>query len=598
MAGSAGAGNGVCTSCGAALPDADPLGLITCASCGSVTKLGMEPTVSPIPPPAPPGPQGSTTDSGWPAAPVAAPPPSQWANPAPVAGAPATVSAGPRPSGGSSAARSSSKTRKIGCSLGPLIAIGAIIFGIVTVVRSCDTTSISDTIRDSLETDDNTISLSGTAVVLPEKGGGGDVATVIQTYENSESARRIARIGFSDSGSTLRWSSEPLGDQAYRAEIALVGDTMFAGVEDQLYALDAATGKTRWKTTMRDQTTIGCPSCFAAVDDRLVVRTTDAYVTAYGTASNEVLWSRRLNSPSGSVSVVRNQLFVVDDGEDPSTLTPVSQVDPTNGKTIRTTTPSCPETEDGHWRTELSPGDPIRLVPGSTDVMAVFGFGDGCVVRWSPATGRAKWTSRLTGLSSFDQQDIVVGREDLAMTNSNGQVVSVALATGVGQVLALPPDTSAQVGAIVGRTAVAYTSTTRGTPRGGLAGWDLTSGKRLWAQTDLGTAQPVSNSPYGTSDALFDGSPRSLLVPFGGGVNVFVFEGSEHTFAVAPVNLANGKLGTQVRRAYLTRYDSGGTPSLTVEGTDGDQLVISIDNLLQTIPIDGTGPVVSYPEKD
>ena len=128
---------------------------------------------------------------------------------------------------------------------------------------------------------------------------------VVQTYEDSDTVRRIARLGFSDTASTVKWSSEPLGRDAYRAEIAVVGDTLFAGVEDQLLALDAATGATRWKTTMRDKVTVGCAGCFAAVQGRLVVRTTDAYVTGYGTASNEILWSRRLNSPGGSISVAR-----------------------------------------------------------------------------------------------------------------------------------------------------------------------------------------------------------------------------------------------------------------------------------------------------
>ena len=105
----------------------------------------------------------------------------------------------------------------------------------------------------------------------------------------------------------------------------------------------------------------------------------------------------------------------------------------------------------------------------------------------------------------------------------------------------------------MGRTLVALTVTTRGTPRGGLAGWDLASGERTWANASLGAAQPVSTGPYHSSDALFDGSPRSLVVPFDGGLNVFVFEGTNRTFSVAPLDLATGELGAGVRRAFLTR---------------------------------------------
>jgi hypothetical protein len=107
----------------------------------------------------------------------------------------------------------------------------------------------------------------------------------------------------------------------------------------------------------------------------------------------------------------------------------------------------------------------------------------------------------------------------------------------------------------------------------------------------------VSNGSSHSSDALFDGTPRSLLVPVGKGLNVFVFEGTERTFTVAPIDLATGELGPEVRRAFLTRYDSG-TPSLTIEGRSADRLVVSIDNLLQTIPVSGRGALASYPEKD
>ncbi len=63
------------------------------------------------------------------------------------------------------------------------------------------------------------------------------------------------------------------------------------------------------------------------------------------------------------------------------------------------------------------------------------------------------------------------------------------------------------------------------------------------------------------------------------------------------VDLATGDLGTEIRRAFLSRYDSG-TPSLTIEGRGTDRLVVSIDNFLQTIPVSGKGALASYPEKN
>jgi outer membrane protein assembly factor BamB len=470
-------------------------------------------------------------------------------------------------------------------------------FVVVGIVRSCDVTEVNTAISKAFDFDTSALTLSGSGEVLAGPGDRTDVVMVLQDTKDSTVTRRVARISFTGSASKLVWQSEPLDESTSRVEVAVAGDTLFAGTEDQLYALDAATGTTTWQTTLRDKVTVGCEDCFAAVQGRLVVRTADAYVTAFGTRSAESLWSKRLVSTSGSISVVGDRLFVVDDPEDPSGLTPVAMVDPANGRTIRSTTPQCPKSGSTPWDLELSAGDQIRPVPGSTEVMAVFGFGDGCVVRWNPDTGVIRWSSRLTGLGSVDDGSIVVGRLDLVLANSGGQLVTVYLPNGKARVLEGAGDLQAHPSAIVDRTLVALTVTTRGTPRGGLAGWDLSTGERLWANASLGTAQPVEVSAYHSSDALFDGTPRSLVVPAGKGLNVFTFEGTERTFTVAPIDLATGELGTEVRRGFLSRYDSG-TPSLTVEGQHGDRLIVSIENLLQSIPVSGRGPLVSYPEKN
>lgn len=598
--------SGVCATCGASLPGADALGLITCPGCGGVTKLaGSSPSLD-VADASAPGPDPGTPVmpplQGWPAPPVAAPAPGgQWAAPPGVAGAPpsAPPTTPPRAKGKSRSPKDSdaAKTgRRIGCAIAPFVGVaifGAIIFG---AVRSCDVDSVTSSFKE-FAFDSSQLTLSGSGTVLPATGDRADVVMVLQDTEDSETTRHVARISFTGDQSKLEWQSEALGDDTYRAEVALVADTLFAGVDDQVYALDPATGKTKWTATLRDKLSPGCDRCFASVGGRLVVRTTDAYVTAYGTRSSESLWERRLNSTSGSMSVAGGRLFIVDDPEDSEAITPVAMVDPASGRSIRTTAPRCPKSGETPWELEMSAGDEVLPVPGSRDVMAAFGFGDGCVVRWDPATGVQKWTSRLNGMSGPGSDKAVVGSQDLVLGGSGGPLVTVYLPNGKARELETPGDLTAQPSQIVGRQLVALTVTTRGTPKGGLAAWDLATGERTWANASLGTAQPVSNGSSHSSDALFDGTPRSLLVPVGKGLNVFVFEGTERTFTVAPIDLATGELGPEVRRAFLTRYDSG-TPSLTIEGRSADRLVVSIDNLLQTIPVSGRGALASYPEKD
>ena len=601
------AGSGICASCGGGLPEADALGLITCPGCGAVTKLaGSTPTLDQPPPlagepAAPPGaPPEAPSLQGWPAPPVAAPPPGgQWAPPAGVAGAPPTPpppsSAAGRGKGeggrwNDGAARTG---RRIGCAAVPVAIAAVVVFAVVGAVRSCDIDGVTPSADGTGY--GSAMTLSGSGTVRPSDGGDADVVMGQQDTEGSQTTRTIARISIGAQGSTLRWTSEPLDESASRVEAAEAGGTVFAGVDDQLYALDAKTGETQWKTTLRDKLTAGCEDCFAVVGGHLIVRTTDAYVTAYGTRTAAPQWTKRLVSASGSVSVVGDRLFFVDEPESGDGAAPVLLVDPADGKTIRATTPRCPTSDRTPWDLVMSAGDQVRGVPGGQDVYAVFGFGDACVVRWNPANGTVRWTSRLTGLSSFDEDEIIGTRQDLVLGSSGNVMVAIDLTTGKARQLAVTGDIDPTPSQIVGRTLVALTVTTRGTPKGGMAAWDLVTGERLWANASLGGAQPVSEGPNHSSDALFDGSPRSLLVPVGDGLDAFVFEGTDRTFSVAPVDLETGELGTEVRRGFLTRYDSG-TVSLTIEGRSGDRLVVSIDNLLQSIPVSGRGAVVSYPE--
>lgn len=597
--------SGVCANCGYELPEADALGLITCPGCGGVTKMpGSTPTLeasedAPAEPPPAAAPSSSSGPSlqGWPAPPVAAPPPgNQWAQPAAVAGAPPSA---PPPSGAKRRSSSGDDAgrvgRRIGCAVVPIVIVMAIGFGIFGAVASCDPDTFTS--GSTSDFDSTKMTLSGSGTILSGSGDDADVVMLIQETEDATTTRRVARIRFTGDRSELQWQSEPLDEDAYRIEVAEVDGTLFAGVDDQLYALDAKTGETRWQATLHDKLTAGCDECFAAAGGRLVVRTTDAYVTAYGTRSAEPQWSKRLVSTSGSMSVVGDRLFLVDDPESSGTPAPVLLVDPATGKTIRATTLRCPKGQDTPWDLAPSAGDQVRAVPGSEDVMMIFGFGDSCAVRWDPATSEVRWTSRMNGLSHYDDDDVVVGSEDLVIGTSSNAMVTIDLASGKAVQLALQGDVDAQPSQIVGRTLVALTVTTRGTPKGGMAAWDLGSGERLWANASLGTAQPVSGGASHTSDALFDGTPRSLLVPVDGGINSFVFEGTERTFAVAPVDLATGELGTEVRRGFLTRYETG-TVSLTIEGQTGDRLMVSVDNLLQSLPVSGKGDVVSYPEKD
>ena len=580
-----------CT-CGTLLPPPDAAGLVTCPSCGRVTRADVPdaPDAAAPQPPQPPAGAPGEGSAAWPAPPVAAPLPSnQWAPPSPVAGAPST----PPPT--NVAPSGSPKVRKIGCSVVPAI-IGVIVVGVfISLLRSCDTNSVVSKINPNVSGFEDTITLSGTTNVLSSSPESLIVGATTQTSGGGSTVRRLSKIRFDGSGSKVLWQSEDLGSSTSRVEVAQVGDTTFAATEDRLYALDG-TGKTRWSTDLHDKVTNGCPDCFASIGGKLIVRTIDGYVAAYDPASSEPAWTKRLRSPSGSVSVASGHLLVVDAPEDDKAVTPVQLVDPATGKVVRSTSPTCPKPADSIWDVEMNPGDRVLSLAGSRDVVAVFGFGDACVVRWDPGSGTVKWTSRINGASSVDADKVLVGPTQILVPTSSQAMAAIDIRTGQARVLEGIADLQVEPNTIVGTTLLADVASTRGTPQHGLAAFDLTTGKKLWANTRLGTAAPVTRSSSFNSDALFDGAPRSLVVVDGGKASVVVFDGTSHTFSVRPVDLKTGALGAEVRRAFAS--DRSGTPSITIESVADGRILMTLDSLLQSLPVSGRGEITTFPEQN
>jgi len=477
----------------------------------------------------------------------------------------------------------------------PVAVLAVLSIGLVSLLRNCDAGDVADRLGTAIGTESSVTTLSGSASLLSSDSESTDMIVVTQDLvDGSNLERRISRVQMTADGSSTVWNSEPIDGSASRAEVAQVADTLFVAYDDALLALDPKTGETRWRTKLHDAVTIGCARCFAAVGERLVVRTTDAHVTAYGPTSAEPQWQKRLRSTSGSISVVNDRLFIVDDPEVDQEVTPVIHVDPTNGRTLRSVSPTCPDDPRTPWELELSPADEVLPVGASDDVMAAFGFGDGCVVRWNPESGEVRWASRLLGVGSLRSENLVLGERDLVVPSSSSPLVAIDLTTGDSRALELSPDTAAVPELVVGRTLLAATATSRGTPRRGLAAWDLSNGDRLWEQRLEGDPQPAARPGGFSSNALFDGSPRLVLVPVAGGLNLFTFEGTDRTFSAVPLDVADGSLGTPVRRAFLGKSQFG-TPSLAVEALDPERLIVSLDGVLQAIPASGTGALVGYP---
>lgn len=574
----------VCDSCGAHLPLPDLEGHITCPSCGRAARVTPPPddddggsrlTVKS------PGGEVTIDLSGWTPGARGA---TEWDQPAEK-----IVMT-------SETAETAAKAAKTGCGIGAalvsllvLAIIGGVIYAVTTGVSSV-TKSISELTGSSSS---DLYPSSGSVTVLPGEGSTDDLVLVV-TDNSGDSERKVVRAKVGPDGSETLWKSEPLPGDAYTASVAIEGDHLYVAAGDEVRLLSLATGAETWRATLTDKVTTRCESCFAVVQKKLVVRTDDAYLTGFQASSNEPLWSRRLNSTSARAELVGGNLVLVDDASTPGAPAAVETLDPATGRAARSISPSCPAGGEIYSPVTMRAGAQLVAVPGTGDLVAVFGSSPGCVVRWESASGTVRWTLGITGnYSRSDSPPLISGR-DLVLATS-GSMVHVDLGTGRGAELEQVADAAAEPHSLNGRTLIGQTTSTRGTSKGGVAAWDLNTNKRLWSVPLPKGAQPASTGPWASSDALFDGSPRSVLVTGGSSAQVVTFFGEDRVVDTQSLDLATGELGRPTRRTYLSRYSTSGTPSLTVEDIAPDRLVISVDSLLEIVPLPD-GEILRWPE--
>lgn len=540
----------LCT-CGAMLPLPDLSGLVTCPSCGRVTR----PPASRATPSAPP----------------------------PLAGAPGRpAGSAPAPSPHPSSRRSWAPLVAIG---GAVLAVLVAVVGVVALLRAGGGSSsgpggggAGEAIRP----------LSGTGTLLDPAPGSSRV--VVTAMPEQGPSRQLALVDIDDDRARVRWTSDALAPDAYDALVVSSGDAVVAIVEDDLRVLDAASGELRWQTTLRDRALPSCPSCLAVVDDTLLVETMDAYVVGYALDTGEQRWERRLRSPSGGLQVVGDLPLIIDDPEDTSAATRAELIAPATGRVVAVAAPTCEPDAGRSWSSELSPGQRVHAVPGSGDVVAVFGSGAPCAVRWDPTDGTVRWAQVLEGWSSFQTEASVVGDEHLVLTDGSQTLVSVSLADGSARALPLPVDTRAVPAVVAEGVLVATTETTRGTPRHGLAAWDVATGERRWAVRPAPDAAPAAGPEEWAGDALFDGSPRSVLAVDGDRIGLVVFDGTARSITSYSVGPSDGEVASLGRVGF--EADSG-IPSMAVEGISPERLIVTIDSTLLAISLDGAPQLVS-----
>ncbi len=480
-------------------------------------------------------------------------------------------------------------TAKVGCIV-PIIIF--VVMGIIgfSVFRSLSSDNAFKSIIDSATGKGDLLPLSS-SVMQAQTDAKGTTDLVLEVQDNGASERMVMRMTIGPDGTKELWRSKPLPANAYNLTTARAGNTLFVGAADQLRALDWRTGEERWRTTLSDKVENACESCFDVVGDGVLVRTTDAVISMYGPTSSEARWSRRLASAQGRASVVNGAIYLVDDAAKSSDPAPVATLDPPTGKVLRSAAPTCKPADGEPWTLAMDAGDRVHGVPGTKDLVAAFGFGSTCVMRWDPATGGVRWARALADISSFDQDKVVVQGKWLVLASSSGSY-RVDLSSGQPLALAKPADANPEGRArVFGGVVVVPITSTRGSTKAGFAGWDLASGRLLWSVLLKGDSHIMDTDANRSSTTLFPGATGSVLVANRGQARLVTFAENK-AMLVQDLNLRTGDLGSPDARNYA--YSWSGTPSITWEHDDPDAILVNVDSKLQRIPLTGTGKIVTY----
>lgn len=542
----------MCESCGADLPEPGAKGYSRCPACGQTSQVE-----EPSPPPAPAAPRPIVINVDRSAA--------------------------------SPVTKAAAKTG------GATVLIGILVAVTVSIVVAAVAISVSSgdgPLRS--KGPKNIITLGGFVPVgdpgaAPKLGtdGATDAMAVVQEYTDS-AHRYLTRFTVGSDAITERWRSPELPEDVYNVTAARIDQTVFVGVADHVWALEEATGKRRWVADLDDEVSSGCPECFVTVGGRLVVRTKDSQLASFAPESSEPQWKLRLESPAATVSVRGGRLFVLDDKVDGDKAA-VRTIDPATGATTATFTPACANPDFPSAQGEVRVPSPIIAVEGSTDLATIFTSFGGCVVRWDPASGAVRYATKIPELFAFDDKAVLSVGNDLVFPDESNLLVRIDLSSG--QMAPLDPiaDVDAVPDRIIGDTLIALTTTKRGSTRGGVAAWNLRTGKVLWQLQSPDKAKAASDS----SDALFEGTAVSVLLSSNDGLKLLVFDDTNVT--TYGIDLVSGALKTGKPKALPGL--GGGTPSMEVEAIEPRRVVVTIERLLTSVPA-GSGDIVTYPAAD
>lgn len=331
---------------------------------------------------------------------------------------------------------------------------------------------------------------------------------------------------------------QPIGE--YNTELRFAaGPGVLALVDGKsLTVLDARSGEARWRAVLSDVlTTCLRPSCLAVIDDRVVIATLDRQVTAFDTASGEVVWGFTLATDGYGFDLIGGQVVVINEPEDQDAE--LVFLDPAIGAERRATS-IC---RAGSLPDDVNHNARFTTQAAGEDAYIVFGFFGTCLARFDPASASgALTTAGVVDVGGLDYSPVAIGAEGVYVEIDGAIYAADAGLTRAARRLLASDDADFHlVAATEGGLLVVRTDQV-GTPDSWLELVDPADGSTTWS-VELGQSQLLAAFD---SFSLDDGASYVDVIPSAPGqvllltYGVATEPGGASRLAAETVTLADG----------------------------------------------------------
>lgn len=436
------------------------------------------------------------------------------------------------------------------------------------------------------------LSVDQIALVPGEPDEPTEVLAFVEGRGADFSQKSLARVRLdgSEGDDDIVWRSEPTETTFDTSLVRISGDRVYSGSKDRIELRSLETGDLEWTAELPDRLGPNCVGCMELLGDALMVRSYDGTLSRFDPDSPEPTWTHRLERTEAPLIIAGDQTVVIDTPAGAGAAA-VQSLDPDTGKVALSTPLSCASDDD----MPAYGFDPIFALPGSDDLVALLGTDRGCVVRIDPAAGTSVWTTPLA--SRFDPaagDQVVVDERHLVVAQGT-ELTAVDLDSGTTTALEQLPDLRVTPNRIVDGHLIAETTTQRGTPRLGLASFDLATGRADWSNEtgiDRANADELVDPRRVKLNQLDPATQRVLLAQAGDELLALTFDDSEATLDIRTLDPTDGGLGNATTRTYADESQLGDTPEVLIVADT--RVLLTADRSLRLVSVP-SGEIDSWP---